>query len=522
MLKDQKEQTETARDGQGQKLIRNTLFNFLGQFYILALGIAVVPYVVHRLGAGLYGVVVLVATIGGFGSMLSLGIGNALGKFVSEYHWRNELRTIRTLFRTGFTTALLGGIAGALLLIVFRDPISRWLFHDDSTVGRYLNCALWVTAFGLLTAPPIEALSAIITGLQRFDLINRVNVFVASVRNFGMILVLIMGLYLKSILIVLGISGIANLLGCLYYARQLMPGLRLAPQLDMKCLKQLVGYSAFVLLAGVSALAVHRFDRVLVAYFLPISAVSFYAVPYSLAEKTGSAVGNVTSVIFPSASELAARQAEEKLQRLYIYATKITLLVALPVTAVLMAYPGPILRSWVGTEFAVRGASTLRLLSGGFLLNILGHVPYVVTQGIGRPWLSAKFSILNGIGNVMLLIVLIPIWGIRGAGAGFLLAEALIIPAFVHEANRILKVPWRLLMFRSYLFPLISGTMTFLVLWLFRDFVTSPWKLAACCGLGFAVYAASVLAMTLDSRERMEIYRQLANIFGLRRSVASV
>src|SRR5207249_7864709 len=119
-------------------------------------------------------------------------------------------------------------------------------------------------------------------------------------------------------------------------------------------------------------------------------------------------------------------------------ATKMVVLAGLPVTLILLAIPGQILRYWVGPDFAARGVLTLQLLAGGFFFNILAYVPYVLAQGIGRPWISAKYSLLNGIANVILFLLLIPRLGIVGAGAGYFISEALLMPIFIWEVNRIL------------------------------------------------------------------------------------
>lgn len=502
MLKDQKEQTEHQGQGLGQKLIRNTLFNFLGQFYILVLGIAVVPYVVHRLGAGLYGVLVLVATIGGFGTMLNLGMGNALTKYISEYYWQKDFERIRSLFQTALAVCLFGGVTCFLLLLGFKARISAWLFHGDVRVQPFISIALWITAFGFLLSTLTEALAAIPMGLQRFDISNRINVITATIRSLGMIAALLLGFFVRAILGIYIVAGLTAVVAYIYYGCRLVPGLRLRPKFDFSIFRRLIGYSVPVLIASLAALIVHRFDRVLVAYFLSISAVSFYVIPYALAEKSQIGVGNITSVIFPSASELAAMRAGEGLKELYVRATKMVILAILPATAILVAFPAQILQWWVGPEYAVRGALVLQLVAVGFLLNILGHVPYYVTQAIGRPWTSAKFSFLNAIVNLSLFLVLIPRFGIVGAAVGFLISEAFVTPMLVREANRILNVRWRSLICRSYLRPFACGLVTLGTLWVLQSYAISLPKLILCSLLGLAVYCILALVIAIDSREK--------------------
>jgi O-antigen/teichoic acid export membrane protein len=320
-------------------------------------------------------------------------------------------------------------------------------------------------------------------------------------------------------LVVYLFAGLALLVIYVRYARRLIPGLRLRPRLRRPDLRQLLSFSASVIVASVSGLAVHRLDRVLVAYFLPIAAVAYYVIPYSLAERTSMGVGNITSVIFPSASELSAMQALCKVRELYLRATKMVVLVGLPVTVVLVAVPGQILRHWVGADFALRGALTLRLLAAGFFLNILAHVPFVVAQGIGRPWISAKYSLLNGAANLGFFLVLIPRYGIVGAGAGFFASELLVMPVFIWEVSRLLQASWWQLFSQAYLRPFACGAVALAALWFCRPYVDSLLTLVLACGTALAFYGLAGFATALDHRERTDLYTQVLHTLRLRGSV---
>ncbi len=512
----------TAEKSLGQRLVANTLFNFIGQFYVLLLGIVVVPYMVHRLGAELYGLITIVAALGGFAGLLNLGMGRALSKHVSALRWRGDLQGIRALFQTALAVSLLAGATGCLLLIGFRGSLSAALFHGDTSTDRYVAFAVFMTGFGVLLSMLTESLSALPIAFQRFDIYNRINVLVSTLRNLGAVLVLALGLYFKGILLVYVFSSLVGVLCYVHYARQLVTNLSLRPRFVWGDFKKLFSFSASVLVAGVSALAVHRLDRLLVAYFLPIAAVAFYVIPYSLAEKTSLGVGNITSVIFPTASELSSMKAHDKLRELYLRATKMVLLAGIPVTVILLAVPGPVLRHWVGPEFALRGTRTLQLLAGGFFFNILAYVPFVVAQGIGRPGISAKYSLFNGIANIILFLLLIPRLGIVGAGAGFLISEGVVMPIFIWEVNRILHISWFAVVSQAYLRPLACGFGMLSVLLLFRSYVDSVMKLTLLSSLALGVFATLALLGAIDRRERNGLYEQTLHVFRWGGSTASM
>lgn len=302
--------------GMGQKLIANTIFNFLGQFYVVVLAIAVVPFVVHRIGPELYGLLMVVAALGGFAGLLNPGIGTALAKYVSELYWQGELQRIRTLFQAALGMALLIGVVGCLLLLEFRRPLSAALIHGSASTRHFESFALLIAALGIFVSTVTDPLRALPVALQRFDISNRMTVLYSTLKNIGMILVLALGFYFSGVLLVYLFASVGVLVGYIYYARKLIPGLRLMPHFHWPDCRLLLRFSAILFIGSVGAIMVHNLDRVLVAYFLPIAAVAFYVVPYGLANRTSLGVGNITSVVFPSASELSSKKEPEKLREL--------------------------------------------------------------------------------------------------------------------------------------------------------------------------------------------------------------
>src|SRR5438874_2470640 len=98
----------------------------------------------------------------------------------------------------------------------------------------------------------------------------------------------------------------------------------------------------------------------------------------------------------------------ERVHELYLRSTKILTLVTLPFAVILMAIPGPILRYWLGPEYALHGAVALSLLGGMTFLNAAGGVATVTCLGVGRAWVPAAFAFASSVINVVSNLVLIP------------------------------------------------------------------------------------------------------------------
>ncbi len=495
---------QDLQEALGHRLVRNTLSNFLAQTYVLALGLAALPYIVHRLGASLYGLVVLVATLGCFAGLVNLGVARALSQQAAGLYWKGELPAISRLFQTALAVSLLCGLTACLLLAAFRQPISAMLFHGEQNVRQVAGFAVLVSGVAVLLSVVTEVLAGLTVALQRFDIYSRVNILVASVAYLGSVLILALHFSVRAVLLVSLLAAAVGVASYTCFLRKALPGLKLRPVPDREAFWQLLRFSFFVFLSGACGVVVHRLDRVLVAYYLPMAAVAFYTIPYSLAEKTVAATGNITTVVFPSVSGLSSAPETAKLRELYLLATKMVAVVGLPVAVVLLVLAEPILHFWIGPDFSAHGALVLQLLALGFLFNICGYVPFVVAQGVGNPWIPAKFSLLNAGANVLLFILLIPRYGLCGAATAFLVSQALIIPLLVNAVNRRLDVSWKSVLLRGYFPPAACALFSTGVLLLLRSRVESFWSLAGACGIALAGYGAAILLVALDSQERTQ------------------
>jgi O-antigen/teichoic acid export membrane protein len=494
-----------------QKLIGNVLANVIGQFSTLLIAFAAVPYVVHRVGPDLYGLLVMVAALGGVGG-LGIGAGTTIAKFVSESPSPAGQDGVALLLQTAVT--LCGGIAILCFAVIIAEKkaIASLLFHSSGISPAIITLTVYVLAFCFLGSLLSDVFSGILIGLQRFGLCSRIRIGTSILRNGGFILVLALGFGIRSLLGVYLLTVLASLAACAGYGYRLMPALTIRPGFAWSHFKRLAGFSIPVVAGGLGALAVHKFDRALVAYYLPLSAVTFYAVPYMLAEKSGVAVSNITSAVFPLSSQLSSARDEARLRELYLRSTKMVVLFAIPVVITLVALSAPVLRWWVGAEYAIKGSLVLELLAIAFLVNTAGHVPYVIAQGLGSPWVSAKYSLLNGVVNVFLFVLLIPRFGIAGAAAGFLISEVLVIPLLIRRVNLALRVSWRALILRSYLRPAGCGVVGLIALWELSGHVRSLPTLALFCSAGIAVYVTLTLTLGIDKRERDGVVAHLLRL----------
>ena len=495
------------KESVSRRFFSNTIVNYAGQGFILVLTFVTAPYTVHHLGPELYGILALVQVTAGFAGLLNLGIGRALTKYVSELFWKGEFAEINRLFQTAWSSCAMAGLLAMAALLGPRATIGRLFFRGGPNISGEVNFALFIAAFGLFTSMLLEAVSGLPSALQRFDIFNSVNVVSGTVRQVGPVIVLAMGYSIRSVLVVVLAGNMLAVVAFALVSRKLIPGLSLVPKFNWPAFRKLFSFSLPLLLSTLFALIVARVDRFILAYYMPLAAVTFYTLPYSISEKASLGVANITSVVFPFTSELHSMGDHGKVHELYLRSTKILMLVTMPITAILVAVPGLILRYWLGPEYAVQGAFTLAVLGIATLLNAMSAVPTVTSLGVGEAWMPAMYAFGSSVINLVSNFVLIPRYGINGAAVASLLAQAVIVPPFVYQTTRMIKFSLWEILTHGVMRPLLCASAQFAFLFVFRRYADSLMSLALLCIVSLGVYGLISVFVGITKEERTALFR---------------
>ena len=175
--------------------------------------------------------------------------------------------------------------------------------------------------------------------------------------------------------------------------------------------------------AGVSVARVinTKFDIIALGLLMSYSLVGSYAVAAQIATACAAMTFVTSSVVMPSLSSLSVTRDKERLEQLCIQSSQISLLSISILWVVMFFFGKDILTLVFGGEYAIASETLLILLTGqaisaffgpvGDLMNMRGHEKstFMVT-------LSA-----SGI-NIVLNLVLIPLFGIEGAALATILA----------------------------------------------------------------------------------------------------
>ena len=177
-----------------------------------------------------------------------------------------------------------------------------------------------------------------------------------------------------------------------------------------------------------------QLDRVLVVGLLNPAAMGLYVVASSLAQMLGVVVAAVAEVLFPKASGRAAEEVIALVARGARVSITVTLLAA--VGLVLL---GPwVLNLLYGQDF-LSAVPVFRIL---LLESVLGGAAWVLAQAFMALDKPGTVSLMQGIGrglSVPLLLVLVPRYGLEGAGLAVLVSTVIKLVFVIVSFPLILK-----------------------------------------------------------------------------------
>ena len=494
-------------------IARNVRWSLGAQTWLLVLTIALAPVLIHRLGTTAYGLYALIVAMVGYLGLLDFGLGIATVKYVSEHLARRDRAAVERAVGTALTAYLAIGFAGGSAIALAGPPLAGHLGASTALVGT-ARSALPLVAAGFTIAMPLALVTAIPTALQRLDLVNRVNALLGTATVAGSAAVVLLGGGLLGVIgVMVAVNAVALACFTVLTARLLWPG-ALRPRIDRTSARFLFSFGIAKFVNQLATQAVLHVDKFLVAVLASISAVTFYVVPVTAAQTAMIIVGTVAGPFLPAASGFHAVGDMRRFGELYVRVNKLVAALVLPLAALLIVFAEPILRVWVGPSFAHESADPLRVLAAGYAVNAFSTVPALACDSMGRPRVTTAFSVLSGVLNISLSLVLIPRFGILGASFAILINSLVLVPIFVvYVHRRVLGTPVRTLLSQAILRPVGAAAAAVGALLCLLQVVRGPATLVLAAAAALVFYGATCFALRLfDAAELAALRGRLGGL----------
>ena len=500
-------------------------------------GLLLVPFLLGQLGEAGYGVANVCLRIVGFSVLADLGLRGALGRQLAEQVTRKDDRRFNELASTALLLYL--GISGLLALtcIITAPQLAHFFAGggdkpiDPGLMRQAVFLIRWYAPFHLLVSFTNPVFVASINSNNRFDLANYALIVVNVARFGAMVLVLsLTGWGLYGWAAAMYFSEALLLVVYLCLAHRARPSLRLRPSLvNREAMKPLFGLGGYMFTLQLTESISVQSDPLVLSRLLGPASLAFYSPGLALTQVVQPIVGTLAHQMHPLTTSFHVTGQRERLQAVLIRGTRLTWLMGILSSTVLVVFAEPIIRFWIGNRLGPDYIWAVRVLQAWAVVDLLrfsGGTDWPVLLGMKRLGLLVKiqvpFSIINIVASI--LLVMYTNLGVVGVVIPTIVLVAISRPITLVYLTRLLKLPLGRYLMQAYLRPAIVLALL-LVQAAALHYLLPPQHLLTLLGEAAVtgmVWVVLTWLIGLGDEDRQAIRRMLSGMGGRIRSSRSI
>lgn len=445
-------------------------------------------FLARKLGPEDYGLFSAVLTFVVFFLFLrDLGLLPSLVKSIATWRVEGAYSKIKAALVGVGLFQLAGTIFLGGMLFFLAEPLALQYFKDARAIEL-----LWLFFIYIFLSIFFILVKAVFRGSQKMLLFSSVEVVKNAVVLLGTLLFYFWGYGLWAP--VLAYMAVCPILFFIYapFAAHLSRFFSVPAEQMRSISREVISYGLPLFAISVADKTMSYVDTLLLTHFRTLSEVGIYNVVLPSAFMLLFIGRALSVVVFPLSSELQARQDRKRLLAGIELLHKYLFLFFIPGIGALLISAPFLIPLVFGNEYAT-GIFTFQLLVIGMMLFIMAIVDTNVLSAVGHAKKVAKIVLFGAAVNLLLNLLLIPLYGMEGAGVANLAGYAFTL--FLAEAalRRHLKTvsPLRIWAVQG------AGGIVFLLLTLLMQYALHfPWWVELSLGLLMATigYALFLLA----------------------------
>ena len=377
---------------------------FASSIVVLILHFFQKPILAKYLGAnglGLFSMAIMV--VGIIELVVAFGFDSALIKFVAEY--KEHKSKIYSLVSSAFVTVLIIGVITSVALFVFSDTVAN-VFNMPS-LSLLLRIYALVLPFSLIHGIIISYFN----GLREMRYYAFIRILQASLALAFILALLMIGLGVEGAMLGTVFAIFVTVSVAIVIVKRFM---RFAFSDYKKNTKMLASFGSRLVGMNMINQIYNYIDTIMIGYFLTSTDVGYYAVAISLSRFFWLVPRAMATIAYPAISEYWAKDNHKAINRLVDKTTKYSACVLIFAGMSIVFFAKDIITFLFTPEFLPAVLPLTILTIGTVTSGILNSIG-VIFASTGKVNLVLKISAIGAIGDVILNIALIPVYGIIGA-----------------------------------------------------------------------------------------------------------
>ncbi len=461
-----------------RQIIKNVGSSWFSLGVNILVGIFLSPFILHRLGDAAFGIWVLIFSLTGYYGIFDFGIRSSIIRYVSKYTATRDLEEVSGLINTAmFTYACVGGLSMLITLVgcfyvdrIFRIPAAfqftaRWL--------------LFVVGSSVALGFPLGVFGGMLEGLQKFYILNWTNIaFSSLLRVVLIVFYLNRGHGLLTVaLITVGLPLVGAMVRAVVALRSL-PIKFSWKYVNRDAFRHMANYSGVTFMIILAGRLRFKTDAVVIGTFLSSAAITYFYAGSRLVDYAGEVVSSLAQIFVPMSSQSDAAGNMNRLRKIFVVGNRACAFTIFPITAAFVILGKSVIEVWVGKKYVAQAYPVLLTLIIPYTLMLMQGASSRILFGMSKHGKLAIVTIIEGLSNLLLSVLLVRPFGILGDAFGTAIPLAATFLLFMpHHLCSRLGIRLTTYVRQAYLLPLMLCAPLAATLWLMqRWFVAHTYR----------------------------------------------
>lgn len=382
-------------------------------FQVVNLGISVffIPYFLSKFSTDQYGLIILISQITGFILFLDLGVSGFLTQKIASKLIKGEDN--KRLISSSIGLLLLIGLfllPFIAVLIFYLETIFKISYEISLFTKLLIFISLSVTLINLFLKP----YNSLLYSEEKLISLTLLSNSTFIIYNILCVLFVYMNFGINSFFYSTIISNIVYLFVIvLYFKKNDQAHLLKVSMPHKREIVYFISGGFFLFVNGIAAQIIYNGDRILVAKYVSISALTLFTVNIRIIEIVQAVLFKISDFFIPKIIKVVSYSIEKAIEY-YVSFTKLSVIIVSVFQVNFLLFNNSIISLWVGNDLIIEDYNIIFYYLLVCFSNIIFRIPSLFLYAAGKNMQYSIFSILDAVLNILFSIILVKIYGIKG------------------------------------------------------------------------------------------------------------
>lgn len=452
---------------QSYLIIYNSITNYGRALIQGIVSFFLVPFIVGHIGTDSYGIVLLAIAAYGMVELFGVGLGKAVIKFFAQERANKKVDLLNVIYNSSLLWFFIVGFVGSIVVLLIGFFFENIFVNVSDKLIDDGRLSMFILSVTILPCIVLDVFKGILSGEQRYDLVNFFGTFAAVLRAiFIVIYFYTFPPSLIAVVIIYSTFYIIERLCYLIASYRIIDNLILSfSYLNKKGINLIIGFASMMLIATMANMLAGHVFKFIIGIELTLTDLTYYGILLLLTSTASLLVRSFVNVLVPVASKYEALGDSSILQKLYLHGTKYAVIIILGLTYITLPFLKNLLGIWMGEQFKHIWFVGL-IMFVGQILNSSSVTAKQILSGLGQVKIlaiSSTFSVVIGLGSCFLYLDL---WeGALLSIAVLLLTSQSVINTIIiiKFSIKYIKIKMNYFLIKAYLIPLIISSFVLLL-----------------------------------------------------------